>query len=64
MLASSRQALAPSRELQGFAHASLRVERRPDRVEELRNSIVSAGGMDVRRAVRDIEIRRDLRPGV
>eukprot|EP00964_Phaeocystis_antarctica_P024510 scaffold13732_cov42-Phaeocystis_antarctica.AAC.1 len=63
MLASSRQALAPSRELQGFAHASLRVERRSDRVEELRNSIVSAGGMDVRPAVRDIGFVRDLRPG-
>ena len=37
-----------SRELQGIAHASLRVERRSDRVEELRNSTVSAGGsMDV-----------------
>ena len=48
MLTTSRQAPAPSRELQGLAHASLRVERRSGRVEELRNSIVSAGGMGVR----------------
>ena len=40
--------LAPSRELQGLAHASLRVERRSGRVEELGNSKVSAGGMSVR----------------
>ena len=48
MLTSSRQALAPSREPQGLAHASLRVERRSGRVEELGNSKVSAGGMGVR----------------
>ena len=56
MLTSSRQALAPSRELQGRTHATLRVERRSNRVEELRNSIVSAGGSDVGRAVCDIPI--------
>ena len=47
-LATSRQAPAPSRELQGLAHASLRVERRSGRVKELRNSMVGAGGMGVR----------------
>ena len=48
MLATSRQATAPSRELQGLAHASLRLERHSGRVEELGNSKVSAGGMGVR----------------
>ena len=61
MLASSRQALAPSRELQGRTHATLRVERRSNRVEELRNDIVGAGGLDVGQAVRYIGILRDIK---